>query len=100
MLHASLFGLVLVSAPPLPCKLPEHAAEIAVRTPATPFLGGGMVKAERDPFGVPNSLSGANFRVLWGDEDPVSAEEAQATLDLAEESWQVEIEELGYPVPT
>ena len=56
-------------------------------------------KAERDSLcGNCNTLSSDNFIVRWG--SGISQSQAQNILDSFEYSWDIEVNQLGYEIPT
>jgi hypothetical protein len=99
MILLATVGLLSMS-PPLPCGQSLVGDLPAADPPPSPvILGPGGPKLERDPFGIPNSLASANFRVLWGNANPIDATQAMALLDALEHSWNVEILDMGHPQP-
>jgi len=86
-------------AGPLPCGQPLVGDQPVPNPPPPSVILGPGPKLERDPFNVPNALPSTNFRVLWGNTNPIDATQAMALLDAMEHSWDVEITEMGHPQP-
>ena len=59
----------------------------------------GVGKAERDVYALPNVATSPHFAVRWGDGGSVNAADVDRLLASFEESWSVEIDELGMPAP-
>jgi len=58
-------------------------------------------KAVRDSFGdFPNAVESDNFAVKWGSRGSLSAEDATRLAEAFELAWEVEVEAMGYPLPT
>ena len=60
-------------AGPLPCGQSLVGDQPVPNPPPPPVIFGGGPKLERDPFNVPNALASTNFRVLWGNTNPIDA---------------------------
>ena len=85
---------------PKPCGQHMVADRMPVLTaPASPTPGPIVAKGERDLYALPNALASTNFRILWGNGNPVNAAQAQTMLDALEHAWTTEVEEMSYPAP-
>lgn len=86
-----------------PCGTPGLLPELALqdRIPAgfVPTASLGPAKSTRDSYGVPNSLESDNFVLRWGNSSPPGASDRERILEVFEESWRVEIEEMDHPQP-
>lgn len=54
-------------------------------------------KLTRDPYGLYNSVESENFVIRWG--DGVLEQDAVAALQAFEDGWDVQINDMGYPLP-
>jgi hypothetical protein len=66
--------------------------------PAPPSASSG--KLERDPYGLPNSLTSDNFLVSWGNSGGVTSGEINNLVDALESAWSLYIDEMEHPQPS
>jgi len=58
-------------------------------------------KSERDAWGsYPNMLTTDNFALKWGDSGGITQATAEYLVQVFEESWQVEVVDMGMAAPT
>ncbi len=59
----------------------------------------GPEKGTRDAYSVPNEHSSENFVMRWGNSVTWSEEQATSWLNIFEDAWEVEINEMGHDAP-
>jgi hypothetical protein len=82
-------------AAPLPCGTPD----LLPAPPPAPTDHAPREVEERDAYDTPNAVLSEHFALRWTDEVHVDAGLADALLEAAEVSWDVEIEQMGFPAP-
>ena len=80
-----------------PCATPWTWSEISPILPELPPPPDGP--GLRDAYGVPNLAQSQHFALRWGNQSFVDDLQIDVVLDALEDSWAVEIEEMGHSTP-